>query len=286
MTKFRSSYQRHGFGIKVLLAALIVAAGDILFYQHWITGANFGLFALCWLFGLLAARPGMWRSKPAMISAGFAALFGAALIIYPTLLAWALFWCAISMAALLPATARFDDGWRWFQRLSLHAMRALFAPMIDAIKFMRIKRRKPRANMRKILPNLVLPVAGGVIIILGLAGQDAAVLCPQSTIIAIATALLENSRQAGADTVRISSSRFKDLVHIDFADNGPGISLGDRGRVFDPFFTSKRSDGGTGLGLAIALALVQASKGSLELLDTGEGASFRLTLRSYNSAKL
>jgi signal transduction histidine kinase len=61
-------------------------------------------------------------------------------------------------------------------------------------------------------------------------------------------------------------------------DDGPGIAEADRERVFEPFFTSRRTSGGTGLGMPIARSLLEASLASIELLPSAEGARFRLSL--------
>lgn len=96
---------------------------------------------------------------------------------------------------------------------------------------------------------------------------------------AIATALIENSRQAGATSMRIAAVQDADTIRVDFIDNGPGIAEGDRDRVFSPFFTSKRDQGGSGLGLSIARALSVANDAELRLRPSDAGAAFRLTVR-------
>ena len=67
-------------------------------------------------------------------------------------------------------------------------------------------------------------------------------------------------------------------VMVSVSDNGPGVSPGVRGQLFEPFVTS-RADG-TGLGLAIARELVTAHGGTLVLTDRGpgSGACFTMTL--------
>jgi signal transduction histidine kinase len=93
-------------------------------------------------------------------------------------------------------------------------------------------------------------------------------------------ALLDNVVvHAGPGTaVTLTATAEADKVVLTVSDNGPGIAPGDAKRIFEPFFTTAREAGGTGLGLAIARAIVTSAGGSVELLATGAGASFRLAL--------
>jgi len=73
------------------------------------------------------------------------------------------------------------------------------------------------------------------------------------------------------------------FVKIAIADEGPGISIADAGRVFDRFYRvdegRTREEGGAGLGLSIAKWAVEAHGGDL-LLDSepGKGSSFTIRL--------
>ena len=100
---------------------------------------------------------------------------------------------------------------------------------------------------------------------------------PQATLEAVLATLLDNSRQAGASAITIDVRQEQDLL-VTVTDNGSGIPPADRGRIFEPFFTSRRARGGTGLGLPIARSLLASAGGELELLDTPSGTAFRLTL--------
>lgn len=51
------------------------------------------------------------------------------------------------------------------------------------------------------------------------------------------------------------------------ADDGTGISAGNRARIFDPFFTTRRADGGTGMGLPIVRQMLKAQGADIVLLD-------------------
>ncbi|HEX9952591.1 MAG TPA: ATP-binding protein, partial [Rubricoccaceae bacterium] len=69
-------------------------------------------------------------------------------------------------------------------------------------------------------------------------------------------------------------------VEVSVTDNGPGLSPAARGRVFEPFFTTRAAGQGTGLGLSLAYDIVtQGHSGTLETRDTpGDGATFVVTL--------
>ena len=64
-------------------------------------------------------------------------------------------------------------------------------------------------------------------------------------------ALIENSRQAGAEALEFTATRSGRSVSLIAQDDGPGIAEADRARIFEPFFTTRRADGGSGLGLPI-----------------------------------
>ncbi|MGE0423214.1 MAG: ATP-binding protein [Reyranellaceae bacterium] len=92
--------------------------------------------------------------------------------------------------------------------------------------------------------------------------------------------LLDNVRQhVGADaTVRIGWTVADGRIRLSLADDGPGISPGNRARIFDRFFTTARETGGTGLGLPIARANLVAYRGDIRLADGGGGTAFEITL--------
>ncbi|MBJ7412683.1 MAG: sensor histidine kinase, partial [Phenylobacterium sp.] len=94
----------------------------------------------------------------------------------------------------------------------------------------------------------------------------------------VLTILLQNARQAGAGAAKVSAGVAGDEVVLTVSDDGPGVPEADRERLFEPFFTSRRAEGGTGLGLPIARSLLAASHGRIELVEGGQGATFRVTL--------
>ena len=81
-------------------------------------------------------------------------------------------------------------------------------------------------------------------------------------------------------TIRITTLRESNLVHIDIADTGSGIPESIRHRIFDPFFTTKAVGKGSGQGLAIARDIVVTKHhGSLTFeTEVGKGTTFTIRL--------
>ncbi|WP_242918955.1 HAMP domain-containing sensor histidine kinase [Caulobacter sp. CCUG 60055] len=107
---------------------------------------------------------------------------------------------------------------------------------------------------------------------------------PEAALEAVLAALIENSRQAGARRVDIQVVDAADGLRMSVRDDGPGVAAGDRERLFEPFFTSRRTAGGTGLGLPIARSLLAASHGRIVLAEGGTGACFDLFLPRAETA--
>lgn len=82
--------------------------------------------------------------------------------------------------------------------------------------------------------------------------------------------------------VTIQAGRAEHVLSI--ADEGPGMSDDLKRRALDRFWRADSSKAGSGLGLPIAMALVDASGGSLQLLDApGGGLLARVTLPASHS---
>ena len=76
---------------------------------------------------------------------------------------------------------------------------------------------------------------------------------------------------------RLTSGSETDVVVLEVADTGKGISPDVEKRLFDPFFTTK--EGGTGLGLPIAARIVQKHGGILQYeSQLNQGATFGVVL--------
>ncbi len=85
--------------------------------------------------------------------------------------------------------------------------------------------------------------------------------------------------QEGGSLTVTAGRRDKHWVVISFTDTGPGIPEKNLERVFEPFFTTRSTQGGTGLGLSITYNLVQELGGKIEATsELGKGATFSVTL--------
>lgn len=91
--------------------------------------------------------------------------------------------------------------------------------------------------------------------------------------------LAENAVQNGATDLAIKASGEGRGISIQIRDNGRGIADGNRDRIFEPFFSTRRDDGGTGMGLGIVRAMLASHGGTIELLDSsGDGTTFQIIL--------
>jgi two-component system OmpR family sensor kinase len=90
--------------------------------------------------------------------------------------------------------------------------------------------------------------------------------------------LLDNAR-AVADTVVVEVAQTASGPTMSVTDNGPGIPLDQRERIFEPFVRLPRSPrGGTGLGLAIVRRTIESHGGTITCGSSPTGGA-RFTLR-------
>jgi len=110
--------------------------------------------------------------------------------------------------------------------------------------------------------------------------EDITVNADREQLFRVVLNLLRNACEALKDegTVVVSAQRSEDILGIEIADNGPGIPIPARAKLFQPFVSAARP-GGSGLGLAIARDLARGHGGDVVLVSTGaSGTVFRITL--------
>jgi len=94
--------------------------------------------------------------------------------------------------------------------------------------------------------------------------------------------LLRNAQKYAQERIVLSARRTPDGVEIAVDDDGPGIPLDERERIFDPFYRLDRSrdraTGGFGLGLSIAHKAVALHGGTLRVESSPLGGA-RFVLR-------
>ena len=89
--------------------------------------------------------------------------------------------------------------------------------------------------------------------------------------------LLRNAQKYAKSQIRLRARRMPGIVLVTVEDDGPGIPLEERERVFEPFYRLDRSrdraTGGFGLGLSIARKAVQAHGGSVRVEESELGGA-------------
>lgn len=86
------------------------------------------------------------------------------------------------------------------------------------------------------------------------------------------------SRESGVQ-IDVRTERDGREATLIVSDDGPGIDASIRGRLFEPFYTTRLEAGGSGLGLAVVHGVIGDHGGQLEIEspETG-GARFRIRL--------
>lgn len=99
--------------------------------------------------------------------------------------------------------------------------------------------------------------------------KDLKAVVPAGAISQIFTNLILNSVIHGFEnkdigTIQINVASEDESIHVEYIDNGKGMTKEQLAHLFDPFFTTKREQGGSGLGTHISYNLVkQALNGTI-----------------------
>lgn len=84
--------------------------------------------------------------------------------------------------------------------------------------------------------------------------------------------LFRNSREAGANLVRIRMQAAFGRMRVWVEDDGTGCAQGEVTRLFEARFSTKKAKGGSGLGLFMVKAILEAHGGAITALSKNDPA--------------
>ena len=77
--------------------------------------------------------------------------------------------------------------------------------------------------------------------------------------------------------IKITVSEDKNYVILNIEDNGGGVLVEPKGKIFEPYFTTKEDSNGTGIGLYMSKIIVEKNmKGKLRVKNINDGAQFSI----------
>jgi len=105
--------------------------------------------------------------------------------------------------------------------------------------------------------------------------------CDAVLLVQLLDNLLDNAlRHGGGGAVELHARQRGKQLQLAVRDRGPGVPLGQRERIFEPYQRGEQAQGrGTGVGLALCRAIARAHGGELHYRARGHGGgSFELAL--------
>ncbi|RYG57767.1 MAG: ATP-binding protein [Alphaproteobacteria bacterium] len=121
-------------------------------------------------------------------------------------------------------------------------------------------------------------------LVVTVSGDDVVVGLPEEALDIVLGHLAENSVKHGAKQLTLTAVQQEGRALLKVTDDGSGVSQGNRDRIFQPFFTTRRASGGTGMGLDIVRAMLEAHDARIALLPPEQGASFEIQARGPSAA--
>jgi signal transduction histidine kinase len=95
--------------------------------------------------------------------------------------------------------------------------------------------------------------------------------------------MLQNAAvHGGPDAPEVTIHSGESEVRVSICDRGPGVSEGDRERIFEPFYQARTSTGGAGLGLTLVRQIAERHGGGVRCVPRdGGGTCFEVCLPSF-----
>lgn len=168
-------------------------------------------------------------------------------------------------------TDRLDQAQQ--QRLGLRAL------VEESISLTRMGQRKPIRFINAIEPELQVAGYGPQL--------------HQVFINLFGNAIDASLQQPAPDSIRIhiSAHQNNQHIHIEIEDDGSGLPNNElRGKLFEPFVTTKQYGQGTGLGLSLVQGIIGSHGGRIQLIDKtdydqGRGVIVQITLPAIYAAE-
>ncbi len=127
------------------------------------------------------------------------------------------------------------------------------------------------SQIRQIVMNLITNASDAI-------GTD-------SGIISVRTGVVDVDRDYLASTWLAEDLTEGGYVFIEVSDSGCGMDAETRERIFDPFFSTKRT--GRGLGLAAVLGIVRSHSGTIKVYsEPGRGTTFKVLLPAVDEPEM
>lgn len=200
----------------------------------------------------------------------------------------------LNLGYLLDRNPSLDDEARSYAKLLVSEVLRVSEITRQTLSFYRDSSNLAEVDVPAILEsvlNLLRPLMEQRSILLSTKFQKcASVLARPGELRQVFTNLMVNAIDAlprgGTIGVSAASAYHGDSVCVSIADNGPGIPENVRGKVFQPFFTTKISKG-TGLGLWISQGILRKYGGSIRMRTSSApqrttGTVFRVCLPSIS----
>ena len=93
-----------------------------------------------------------------------------------------------------------------------------------------------------------------------------------------------NTEIKGQIEINLKNSKDKYKIVVSISDNAGGIPEAIIEKIFEPYYTTKESQGGTGLGLYMSKTIIETNMGGmLTVRNVAGGAEFLITLDVYKS---
>jgi PAS domain S-box-containing protein len=135
------------------------------------------------------------------------------------------------------------------------------------------------------LPSVMADASQVRQLLLGMVINASEAIGDQPGTITIATSLRQVTRAELSQTHVSPDLPEGEYLLLQVIDTGCGVDDAIRGKIFDPFFSTKFT--GRGLGLAAALGIVRGHRGAIQVMSApGEGTEFRVLLPSVGAPSL